>query len=50
MAQCLETVAQAQQLSKGPAQCSPWEICQKVALYRTLLLWRTRFSQHQRAV
>eukprot|EP00072_Mus_musculus_P056553 XP_006539414.1 PREDICTED: uncharacterized protein C1orf167 homolog isoform X4 [Mus musculus] len=47
MAHCLETVTHAQQLSKGPDQCSLWEICQKLALYRTLLLWRTRFYQRQ---
>lgn len=49
MAHCLETVTHTQQLSKGPDQCSLWEICQKLALYRTLLLWRTRFYQHQQA-
>ncbi|XP_021016930.1 uncharacterized protein C1orf167 homolog [Mus caroli] len=49
MAHCLETVTHAQQLSKGPDQCSLWEICQKLALYQTLLLWRTRFYQRQQA-
>ncbi|XP_028613634.1 uncharacterized protein C1orf167 homolog [Grammomys surdaster] len=50
MAHCLETEAQAQQLSKGPDQCSPWEICQKLALYQALLLWKTRFYQHQQTI
>lgn len=50
MAHCLETEAQAQQLSKGPDECSPWEICQKLALYQALLLWKTRFYQHQQTM
>ncbi|XP_021056884.1 uncharacterized protein C1orf167 homolog [Mus pahari] len=50
MAHCLETVTHAQQVSKGPDQCSLWEIRQKLALCRTLLLWRTRFYRHQQAV
>ncbi|KAL1776830.1 hypothetical protein HispidOSU_017351 [Sigmodon hispidus] len=47
---CLETVVQAQQLPKEPDRCSLWEACQKLALHRALLLWRTRLHQHQRAV
>ncbi|KAL6080919.1 hypothetical protein STEG23_010113, partial [Scotinomys teguina] len=47
---CLETVVQAQQLPKESDRCSLWEACQKLALQRVLLLWRTRFYQHQQAV
>lgn len=46
----LETEAQVQQPCKGPDLCSLWEMCQKLALYRALLLWRTRLYQHQQAV
>ncbi|XP_008762537.1 uncharacterized protein C1orf167 homolog isoform X2 [Rattus norvegicus] len=46
----LETEAQVQQPYKGPDLCSLWEMCQKLALYRALLLWRTRLYQHQQAV
>ncbi|XP_032746874.1 uncharacterized protein C1orf167 homolog [Rattus rattus] len=46
----LETEAQVQQPCKGPDLCSLWEMWQKLALYRALLLWRTRLYQHQQAV
>lgn len=47
---CLETVVQAQQLPQEPDPCSLWEACQRLALHRVLLLWRTRLYQHQQAV
>ncbi|XP_040591011.1 uncharacterized protein C1orf167 homolog isoform X3 [Mesocricetus auratus] len=46
---CLETVVQAQQLPKESDPCSLWEACQRLALHRVLLLWRTRLYQHQQA-
>ncbi|XP_076421759.1 uncharacterized protein C1orf167 homolog isoform X3 [Peromyscus maniculatus bairdii] len=48
-AHCLETVVQAQELPKEPNRCSLWDACQKLALQRALLLWRTRLYQHQQA-
>ncbi|XP_051029507.1 uncharacterized protein C1orf167 homolog [Phodopus roborovskii] len=46
----LETVVQAQQLPRKPDGCSLWEACQRLALHRVLMLWRTRLYQLQQAL
>ncbi|XP_012517949.1 PREDICTED: uncharacterized protein C1orf167 homolog [Propithecus coquereli] len=45
----LGAVAQAQRLSQEQGRGSLQEACQRLALHRVMLLWRTRLSQRQRA-